>query len=109
MTNIRGIVNEYFKNKSNITTEDIIEFLSSHELIRWAIFREKELEYHKEDLENIVDDYNAENDTDYTFTDDEYNIMVERYEDNLADHSDWHDIGRSLVINWCDDKRSDIK
>lgn len=104
MIKISTIVNEYFKNKSNITTEDIIEFLSSHEQIRWAIFREEELNYYKEDLENIVENYNAENDTNYTFTDDEYKIMVERYEDNLADHSGWYEIGHTLVSDWCDDK-----
>jgi hypothetical protein len=106
---ITNITQEYFKNKSNITIEDIIEFLSSHEQIRWTIFREKELNYYKEDLENIVENYNAENDTNYTFTDDEYSRMVERYEDNLADHSGWYEIGYSLVSDWCDDKAKEMK
>lgn len=104
LTNKQQIIQDYFQDNNSITQEQLLEFISSHERIRWAIFREKELEYYKEDLENIVENYNAENDTNYTFTDDEYKIMVNRYEDNLAEYSGWYEIGHSLVSDWCDDK-----
>ena len=103
-TNKEQIIKDYFQDNNNITQEQLLEFISSNARIRYAIFREEELNHYKEDLENIVENYNAENDTDYTFTDDEYEIMVDQYEDNLANYSGWYEIGHSLVSDWCDDK-----
>ncbi len=102
--NKEQIIKDYFQENNNITQEQLLEFITTNARIKWSIFREEELKYYKEDLENIVENYNAENDTDYTFTDDEYKIMVNRYEDNLAEYSGWYDIGYSLVSDWCDDK-----
>ena len=83
---------------------DLIRYLEDDHAIRYQIFREMEQYYHEEDVQIAIDEYNEENETNYTFTRDEIRQMAERYDDCMLDYSNWGEILRNIVRDWCEDK-----
>lgn len=102
MSRIEELVRKEFASQP-FTLEDIIKYLEENDTIRWAIFRQQEKQYHREDLEYKLDEINEENGTTITFTDDEWNAMVERFEDRLADSDEWTYIRDSILNEWVED------
>ena len=94
---------EILKNSQKFS-DDIINILLEDDQIRWAIYRDVEYEYHLEDVMSAIKEYNEENDTNYTFTNDELKLMVEDYEDRLGDCEDWRDKLYSVLREWVDDR-----
>jgi hypothetical protein len=103
MNRIANILNEHF-NETPFGLQDIIDFLTTNETIRYEIFKQKQHEFYKEDVEYTISEYNEDNDTHHIFTDDEIENMTYRYDDCLGDYSNWHEILYNIVSDWCDDK-----
>lgn len=85
---------------------DIIRYLEDDFTIRYQIFREMEQYYHEEDVQNAIDEYNEENETNHTFTKDEIHQMADIYDDHMSDYSNWGDILRNIVRDWCEEKEN---
>lgn len=83
---------------------NIITYLEQNDRIRWEIYREVERQYHKEDIQNEIDYYNEENDTNYTFTDKELDLMLEDYENSLDDCEEWHYILKNIIEKWIENE-----
>lgn len=96
---IERILKEEFQDQP-FELEDIAQFLKTNDKIRNAIYREKEKEFHLEQLKDELYDYNEFHETDVTFTDKEFELMLEQYEDVL---SDWRDITYNIIKEWCED------
>lgn len=99
---IERILKEEFQDQP-FELEDIAQFLKTNDKIRNAIYREKEKEFHLEQLKDELYDYNEFHETDVTFTDKEFELMLEQYEDALSDSlSDWRDITYNVIKEWCE-------
>lgn len=106
MSRIEQIVMTYFDH-NDFNLKNVINFLEENDTIRWEIFREEEKHYHKEDIQNEIDNMNYENDTNYTFTNDEMDLILEDYEDSLADSDEWFFRLRNVVQRWFEDKEDE--
>lgn len=84
--------------------DDLIKYLEEDYSIRYEIFRQMEQHYYEEDVQNAIDDYNEYFETNYTFTKDEIRRMAERFDDCMAEYSNWDEILRNIVREWCEDK-----
>jgi hypothetical protein len=85
---------------------DLIRYLEEDFTIRYQIYREIEQSYHEEDVKSVIDEYNENNDTKYEFTPAEIRQMAERFDDCMADYSNWHEIMMNIVREWCEDKEN---
>ena len=106
MSRIEQIVMDYF-NHNDLTLYNLIKFLEQNDKIRWEIFRQEEKRYHKEDIQNEIDYMNDENDTNYTFTNEEMDLILEDYEDSLGDSEEWHYRLRNVLERWFEDKEDE--
>ena len=106
MSRIEQIVMDYF-NHNDLTLYNLIKFLEQNDKIRGEIFRQEEKRYHKEDIQNEIDYMNDENDTNYTFTNEEMNLILEDYEDSLGDSEEWHYRLRNVLERWFEDKEDE--
>ena len=50
---------------------------------------------------------NDENETNYTFTNEEMNLILEDYEDSLGDSEEWHYRLRNVLERWFEDKEDE--
>ena len=83
---IKQLVKEFCKTTSvSNLEEDLVDFLTTNNKLRWLIFREMEKELHKEDVENELTNM-ACNDEEFDKIDD----ILTRYENNLANSDDWY-------------------
>lgn len=99
MNKIADILHKEFDN-SPFELQDIIEFLNRNDEIRWEIFRQEEKHYHKEDIQNEINYINEENNTNYTFTSEEVDLILEDYEDS----EEWSFRLRNVLDRWFEDK-----
>lgn len=106
MSRIEQIVMDYF-NHNDLNLYNLIKFLEQNDTIRYQIYREMEQYYHKEDIQNEIDYMNDENDTNYTFTNEEMNLILEDYEDSLGDSEEWHYRLRNVLERWFEDKEDE--
>ena len=106
MSRIEQIVMDYF-NHNDLNLYNLIKFLEENDTIRYQIYREMEQYYHKEDIQNEIDYMNDENDTNYTFTNEEMNLILEDYEDSLGDSEEWHYRLRNVLERWLEDKEDE--
>ena len=106
MSRIEQIVMDYF-NHNDLNLYNLIKFLEQNDTIRYQIYREMEKYYHKEDIQNEIDYMNDENDTNYTFTNEEMNLILEDYEDSLGDSEEWHYRLRNVLERWFEDKEDE--
>ena len=106
MSRIEQIVMDYF-NHNDLNLYNLIKFLEQNDTIRYQIYREMEQYYHKEDIQNEIDYMNDENDTNYTFTNEEMNLILEDYEDSLGDSEEWHYRLRNVLEKWFEDKKDE--
>lgn len=106
MNRIAQILHNEFDN-TQFELQDIIDFLQTNDTLRWEIFRQEERYYHKEDIQNEIDYYNDYNDTNYTFTDEEMDLMLEDYEDSLIDSEEWAFRLRNVLEKWIEDKEDE--
>lgn len=106
MSRIEQIVMDYF-NHNDLNLYNLIKFLEQNDTIRYQIYREMEQYYHKEDIQNEIDYMNDENDTNYTFTNEEMNLILEDYEDSLGDSEEWHYRLRNVLERWFEDKKDE--
>ena len=89
---------------NDFNLKNVINFLEENDTIRWEIFRQKEKQYHKEDIQNAIDYMNDENDTNYTFTNEEMDLLLEDYEDSLEDSDEWNYRLRNVLQRWFEDE-----
>lgn len=83
---IKQLVKEFCETTSvSNLEEDLVDFLTTNNKLRWLIFREMEKELHKEDVENELTNM-ACNDEEFDKIDD----VLTRYENNLANSDDWY-------------------
>lgn len=106
MSRIEQIVMDYF-NHNDFNLKNVINFLEENDAIRWEIFRQEEKHYHKEDIQNVINYMNDENDTDYTFTNEEMDLILEDYEYSLADSEEWAFRLRNVLERWFEDKEDE--
>ena len=106
MSRIEQIVMDYF-NHNDLNLYNLIKFLEQNDTIRYQIYREMEQYYHKEDIHNEMDCTNDENDTNYTFTNEEMDLILEDYEDSLGDSEEWHYRLRNVLERWFEDKEDE--
>lgn len=103
MSRIEQIVMTHFDH-NDFNLKNVINFLEENDTIRWEIFRQKEKQYHKEDIQNAIDYMNDENDTNYTFTNEEMDLLLEDYEDSLEDSDEWNYRLRNVLQRWFEDE-----
>lgn len=103
MSRIEQIVTDYFNN-NDLNLYNLIKFLEEDDTIRYRIYREIEQKYHEEDVQNVIDEYNEDHETNHEFTATEIRQMAERFDDCMADYSNWHEIMMNIVSDWCYDK-----
>ena len=108
MSRIEQIVMDYF-NHNDLNLYNLIKFLEQNDTIRYQIYREMEKYYHKEDIQNEIDYMNGENDTNYTFTNEEMDLILEDYEDSLGDSEEWAFRLRNVLERWFEDKEDELK
>ena len=89
MSRIEQIVMDYF-NHNDLNLYNLIKFLKEDDTIRYQIYREMEQYYHKEDIQNEIDCMNDENETNYTFTNEERHYRV-----------------RNVLERWFEDKEDE--
>lgn len=106
MSRIEQIVMDYF-NHNDLNLYNLIKFLEQNDTIRYQIYREMEQYYRKEDIQNEIDYMNDENDTNYTFTNEEMDLILEDYEDSLGDSEEWHYRLRNVLERWFEDKEDE--
>ena len=106
MSRIEQIVMDYF-NHNDLNLYNLIKFLEQNDTIRYQIYREMEQYYYKEDIQNEIDCMNDENDTNYTFTNEEMDLILEDYEDSLGDSEEWHYRLRNVLERWFEDKEDE--
>ena len=106
MSRIEQIVMDYF-NHNDLNLYNLIKFLEQNDTIRYQIYREMEQYYHKEDIQNEIDYMNDENDTNYTFTNEEMDLILEDYEDSLGDSDEWNYRLRNVLERWFEDKEDE--
>lgn len=86
---------------------NIIQYLENNHKIRYTIWLEMDEYYKRQDLLEEIDEYNASNDTNHEFTDEELNLMLEEFTDRL-DNDDSYFLHRfNVVEKWCRDKEID--
>ena len=106
MSRIEQIVMDYF-NHNDLNLYNLIKFLEQNDTIRYQIYREMEQYYHKEDIQNEIDYMNGENATNYTFTNEEMDLILEDYEDSLGDSEEWNYRLRNVLEMWFEDKEDE--
>ena len=106
MSRIEQIVMDYF-NHNDLNLYNLIKFLEQNDTIRYQIYREMEQYYHKEDIQNEIDYMNDENETNYTFTNEEMDLILEDYEDSLGDSEEWNYRLRNVLEKWFEDKKDE--
>ena len=106
MSRIEQIVMDYF-NHNDFNLKNVINFLKEDDTIRYQIYREMEQYYHKEDIQNEIDCMNDENETNYTVTNEEMNLILEDYEDSLGDSDEWNYRLRNVLERWFEDKEDE--
>ena len=106
MSRIEQTVMDYF-NHNDLNLYNLIKFLEQNDTIRYQIYREMEQYYYKEDIQNEIDYMNGENDTNYTFTNEEMDLILEDYEDSLSDSEEWHYRLRNVLERWFEDKEDE--
>ena len=106
MSRIEQIVMDYF-NHNDLNLYNLIKFLEQNDTIRYQIYREMEQYYYKEDIQNEIDYMNGENETNYTFTNEEMDLILEDYEDSLGDSEEWHYRLRNVLERWFEDKEDE--
>ena len=106
MSRIEQIVMDYF-NHNDFNLKNVINFLEENDAIRWEIFRQEEKHYHKVDIQNEIDYMNDENETNYTFTNLEMDLILEDYEDSLSDSEEWAFRLRNVLERWFEDKEDE--
>ena len=106
MSRIEQIVMDYF-NHNDLNLYNLIKFLEQNDTIRYQIYREMEQKYHEEDVQNEIDCMNDENETNYTFTNEEMDLILEDYEDSLGDSEEWHYRLRNVLERWFEDKEDE--
>lgn len=106
MSRIEQIVMDYF-NHNDLNLYNLIKFLEQNDTIRYQIYREMEKYYYKEDIQNEIDCMNDENKTNYTFTNEEMDLILEDYEDSLGDSEEWHYRLRNVLERWFEDKEDE--
>ena len=106
MSRIEQIVMDYF-NHNDLNLYNLIKFLKEDDTIRYQIYREMEQYYRKEDIQNEIDCMNDENETNYTFTNEEMDLILEDYEDSLGDSEEWHYRLRNVLERWFEDKEDE--
>lgn len=106
MSRIEQIVMDYF-NHNDLNLYNLIKFLEQNDTIRYQIYREMEQYYHKEDIQNEIDCMNDENETNYTFTNEEMDLILEDYEDSLGDSEEWNYRLRNVLERWFEDKKDE--
>lgn len=106
MSRIEQIVMAYFDH-NDFNLKNVINFLEENDAIRWEIFRQEEKYYHKEDIQNEIDYMNDENETNYTFTNEEMDLILEDYEDSLGDSEEWNYRLRNVLERWFEDKEDE--
>lgn len=103
---IEQIVMDYF-DYHDFNLQNVINFLKENDTIRWEIFRQEEKHYHKEDIQREIDYMNDENETNYTFTNEEMDLILEDYEDSLSDSEEWSFRLRNVLERWFEDKEDE--
>ena len=106
MSRIEQIVMTHF-DYNDFNLKNVINFLEENDTIRWEIFRQEEKHYHKEDIQREIDYMNDENDTNYTFTNEEMDLILEDYEDSLSDSEEWNYRLRNVLQRWFEDKEDE--
>jgi len=106
MSRIEQIVMDYF-NHNDFNLKNVINFLEENDAIRWEIFRQEEKHYHKKDIQNEIDYINDENETNYTFTNEEMDLILEDYEDSLDDSEEWAFRLRNVLERWFENKEDE--
>ena len=86
---------------------NIIQYLENNYKIRYAIWLEMDDHYKRQDLLEEIDEYNASNDTNHEFTNEELNFMIEEFTDALDDDDSYFMHRRNIVEKWCRDKEID--
>ena len=93
---------ENINNKTMISVDDMLTILNENDTIRSALHREVEREYHKEDVMQEIEEHNQQYRDDCSeedkipdenemifVTDEEIELITDRYEDNLGEFLDW--------------------
>lgn len=104
----RDIIKEYMGEKTKLDIDEILDLLEENEDLRDVIFREREKEYHREDIMNEIDYLNERIETEnenagtetnelYDIDDDTIEEITDKYEDRLGDSEDWHYILQSVL------------
>lgn len=106
MSRIEQIVMTHFDH-NDFNLKNVINFLEENDTIRWEIFRQEEKHYHKEDIQNEIDYMNDENDTNYTFTNEEMDLILEDYENSLDNSEEWNYRLRNVLERWFEDKEDE--
>lgn len=106
MSRIEQIVMDYFAH-NDFNLQNVINFLKENDKIRWEIFRQEEKYYHKQDIQHEIDNMNDENETNYTFTNLEMDLILEDYEDSLSDSDEWNYRLRNVLQRWFEDKEDE--
>jgi len=90
------MVDDLFEKKPHPTKDDIVLWLGRNE---WEIANSYEKDCHREDLSTAITDRDLEDKID----DKTFNLMLDTYEDRLADSEDWHYIMNSTINDFIDD------
>lgn len=107
MSQIKDIVMTHFTQVQDLNLNNLINFLEENDFIRYQIFRDVERKYHREDVLNAVEEYNDENDMEISFDDSELADIVEKYEDNLEDMSNWRWCLNCAITPWIEEKSNE--
>ena len=96
MENYKNMIDDLFDKTPTPNKDDILKWLINNE---WKIANSYEKDCHREDLATAITDRDMEDKID----DKTFDLMLDTYEDRLADSEDWHYIMNSTINDFIDD------
>lgn len=78
------------KDKASLTITEILELLEHNDKLRYAIHGDYCKQMHKQDILDEIEFINKEENKNITLTDDDLEIIVEDYENQLDNTDEWH-------------------
>ena len=91
-----NMIDSLFDKTPAPNKDDIMKWLLINE---WKIARNYEKDCHREDLATAITDRDLED----KFDEKTFDLMLDTYEDRLADSEDWHFIINSTINDFIDD------
>lgn len=79
-------------NKKSLNINEILDLLEENEQLKDILHRERERDYHRQDIRNEIDFFNEEKKDEFQIIIDDETIekITDYYEDRLDNSEDWH-------------------